>query len=108
MDNSGVTGRPEPRTCAKCDTPYAITYQTVRARGGERDLPFCLACWRRLQVAVRVFLVAAVFAGVLLAGGAAIAATTRRLVPLVVAAAVGTSAVAAAALHLRSARPRGV
>ena len=105
MDNSRVTGKSERHACVKCGTPYAITYQTVKTRGRERDLPFCLACWRRLQVAVRIVLLASVFEGVLLAGGFVLARATGQYLPLAIAAALGTSGLVAALLYLRSARP---
>ena len=108
MDNWRVVGKAESRKCAKCETPYAVTYQTVKSRGRERDLPFCLPCWRRLRVAIRMFMIAAAFDVVVLVGGVVLLATTGRYVPLAVAAVVGGAAVVGALVFLRSARPQGV
>jgi hypothetical protein len=103
-----VTGRAEARACVKCATPYALTVQTVTARGRELDLPFCLPCWRRLQLANRVVVIAAAFVALVLAGGAGLFMRTGRVLPLAVAVAVGVAAMVGALLFRQSARPAGV
>ena len=91
----------------KCATPYALTVQTVTSRGRELDLPFCLACWRRLQLANRVVVIAAAFSALVLAGGTGLFARTGRALPLAVAVAVGLAAVLGALVFRRSAWPAG-
>lgn len=108
MDNGAVSERSSSRTCAKCDTPYAITFQTVRWGGVERDLPFCLPCWRRLQTAGRVLAIAAAFGGLVLAGGGIVYARTGRLAPLAFGMLLAAAVFAAAVVYARAARPRDI
>jgi hypothetical protein len=97
-----------PRACVRCGTPYALTRQPIvlSRLGRTVDLPFCQACWKRVEVARRVKLVALPVAVLTFFVGLVLRAATDANGPLLVAVALAAAVMGAAWAYARSALPR--
>lgn len=97
-----------PKACVKCGTPYGLTRQPVVAPGFRSgiDLPFCQACWKRIQLARRVRVLAIGVASTILLGGLVLYQATGRQTPVYLALALDFAVVAAAQWFSRRALPK--
>jgi len=97
-----------PRACVRCGTPYALTRQAVHVPSLDRslDLPFCQACWKRIELARRARLVALPVVAVVLLGGLILRAAADSFTPLLVALVICASILGAAWAYTRSALPK--
>ena len=107
-----------PKACVRCGTPYGLTRQpfrfAVRGQGAlpwrrrTVDLPFCHACWKRRETAVRFLRVAVAVFLVAAPGGAALSILTSSAPPAIVGGIVGLATILAAARLEWSSLPRHV
>jgi hypothetical protein len=97
-----------PRACVRCGTPYALTRQAVAVPrlNTVLDLPFCQACWKRVEVARRARFVSVPVAALILLGGLLVRVATGANVPLLIAVALCAAIVVAVRLFTRRALPR--
>jgi hypothetical protein len=97
-----------PRACVRCGSPYGLTRQAVDVPSLDKvvDLPFCQACWKRVEVARRARLIAVPVAAVTLLGGLVLRAATGGSAPLVIACAICVAVVAAVWFHWKRSLPR--
>jgi hypothetical protein len=97
-----------PRNCVRCGTPYALTRQAVVVPSLDRslDLPFCQACWKRVEVARRARLVAVPVAALTLLGGLVLRVATSANAPLVVSVAIGAAIIGAVWIFSRRTLPK--
>jgi MFS-type transporter involved in bile tolerance (Atg22 family) len=70
------------------------------------DLPFCQACWKRVEIARRVKLVAIPVAVITLFVGLVLKAATDAYAPFLIALALGAAVLGGAWAHARSTLPR--